>query len=91
MAVSVQIAVDIKGDYEWSPEEQEYHEQFIDQFTFRLEKSLKEGNFPDRAWLKINLHYLADKRLFKLHSSESFQDRVLSHIKQDVYFRKYFI
>jgi len=91
MAISVQIQVEIKGSYEWSPEEQEYYEQFIDQFTYRMEQSLKTGNFPDRAWLKINLHYLADKHLFKLHSSDTFQDRVADHIKDDTFFRKYFV
>lgn len=91
MGVSAQIEIQIKGDYEWDELEQEVHERYISEIKHRLTQSLERGNFPDRTWLKINIYYLADKQLFKLHSSSLFSELVSDHIKNDSFLRKYFV
>ena len=91
MAVSVQIEIDIKGDYSWDEQEQIVHERYISEIKHRLTRSLEKGNFPDRIWLKINIHYLAERQLFIFHSSDKLQERIEAHIKGDAFFRKYFV
>ena len=77
------IDIVIKGDYEWSWEEQEYQEQIIDNFKFTFSKWLDNCNIRTTTVIAFNISYYPEHRKFQIDTISTYESKIISLIKED--------
>lgn len=85
------IDIEIKGDYSWSFEEQEWHEKYISHFTTLLEKATVDSKINMINNVLINVTYYPEKFRFKITSISTKEKQFLEHYKEDKKLRQYLV
>lgn len=83
------IEISIKGDHEWGPDEQEYHENRIGHFEYYLDKSVLKTGLKMGIPVFINCYYLPADRSFLIYKISKAQDRVSGQILGDPTLKSY--
>lgn len=87
----IDLDVTLKTERELSPEEQEYHEFWIEQFKHHFDEWFSKCGIPYSYSLHFNIDYYADKRKFKIVQVNKYQPQIFDRIKSDrEFFRRYF-
>lgn len=90
--MTVDLDITIKTDRELTPEEQEYHEFWINQFKGHFDEWFLKCGIPYSYSLHFNIDYFADKRKFTITYVNRYQERIFERIRMDDYFyNRYFV
>lgn len=77
------IDIVVKGDYEWSWEEQEYQELIINNFKINFSKWLDDCGIRTVSAIAINISYYPERRKFHIDSISSYESQIISLLKED--------
>ncbi len=85
------IEIQIKGDYSWSYEEQEWHEKYISHFTTLLENATIDSKINMINAVLINVIYYPEKFRFKITAISTKEKQFLDYYFDDKKLKQYII
>lgn len=85
------ISIKWKFDYEMSPDEQTFHEQFVDTFKFKITRFLNECGFNSNYRICFDLFYFPQIRKFYVDNISLNEKVLLSHLKNSYQLKSFFI
>lgn len=86
------IVIKWKFDYEMEPEEQTWHEQFVDTFKFKFDRWLQYCGVNSNYQVNFDLIYFPLARKFIITKISLNMDLLIYHLKNDHrFFKAYFL
>lgn len=80
-----------KFDYEMSPEEQTFHETFVDNFKFKMNRGLVESRLQFSYVVCIDILYFPQFRKFFIEDISLNKEVILKHLKNSHTLKDYFL